>query len=94
MKSRFNFLATIVACLALASMVSLSAFARGDKDKDAGDKEVARNTAWEALKTLEGTWAMNHPGPDGKMGPSVRLREGRSGVPTDATGAGTARRTM
>ena len=83
MKSQLNALALSIACLALASMVSLSAFARGDKDKDAGDKEVARNTAWEALKTLEGTWAMNHPGPDGKIGELVFKSTGNGSVVTE-----------
>jgi len=83
--SRFNKLAMFVACLALASMVSLNAFARGDNDKakDAGDKEVAKNTAWDALKTLEGTWAMTHAGPDGKVGELVFKSTGAGSVVTE-----------
>src|SRR5215207_2059755 len=73
MKSRFNFLATIVACLALASMVSLSAFAhRVDDKKDSkhdgkqADQQAMRDSAWDALQTLQGTWVKTEPGPDGK----------------------------
>ena len=70
MKSRFTHLAILVACIALAGMLSMNSFA-GDKDKsdksDKSDKAAASAAAFEALKTLEGTWVMTEAGPNGKV---------------------------
>ncbi|CAN5440231.1 hypothetical protein BH09PLA1_BH09PLA1_35950 [soil metagenome] len=67
MKSRFNLVAMLIACLATAGMVSVNAYARGD-DKQ---KDDSKHAAWDALKALEGTWAHTQPGPDGKVGEVV-----------------------
>ena len=66
MKNRSKLFA-LFACVALLSAVSLNALA----NRRAGDKEIDVQGAWDALKTLEGTWVANQPGPDGKNGEVV-----------------------
>ncbi|MBC8107234.1 MAG: hypothetical protein H7Z14_11640 [Anaerolineae bacterium] len=83
MKSRSNLVAMFIACLALASMVSLSAFAhRGDDKKDGKktDQQAMRDSAWDALQTLQGTWVKTEPGPDGKPSELVFKLTGNGSV--------------
>lgn len=63
MKARFYLVVAMAVCI-VGQVVGSSWVRAGDEKKS--DKAAAARDAFDALKTLEGTWVSKEPGPDGK----------------------------